>query len=79
MSALLIRIFETDIGKAARWVGHIVNNLGGVRASKLQKQIVDCDLIGARARVLRALVDSPILIERALMPANEENRGAVFK
>jgi hypothetical protein len=46
----------------------IVNPLGGVRAIKSGGQVVDRDLIGARGMLLRALVDSPVLIEDALMP-----------
>ncbi|OQX10068.1 MAG: hypothetical protein BWK73_21240 [Thiothrix lacustris] len=62
---VLIRVCEAYTSKTASWTGEIIHNLGGRKTIKSGGFVVDRDENGARGIFLRALVDSPILIESA--------------
>lgn len=60
---VLVRVCEAYTSKTASWTGEIIHNLGGRKTIKSGGFVVDRDENGARGIFLRALVDSPILIE----------------
>lgn len=62
---VLVRVCEAYTSKTASWTGEIIRNLGGRKTVKSGGFVVDRDENGARGIFLRALVDSPILIEGA--------------
>ncbi|OQX03005.1 MAG: hypothetical protein BWK73_40910 [Thiothrix lacustris] len=62
---VLVRVCEAYTSKTASWTGEVIRNLGGRKTIKSGGFVVDRDENGARGIFLRALVDSPILIEGA--------------
>lgn len=62
---VLVRVCEAYTSKTVSWNGEIIKNLGGRKFIKSGGWVVDRDENGARGTFLRALVDSPILIEGA--------------
>lgn len=61
----LVRVCEAYTSKTASWTGEVIHNLGGRKQIKSGGFTVERDENGARGIFLRALVDSPILIEGA--------------
>lgn len=65
MGKKLVRVCEAYTSKTASWTGEIIKNLGGRKQINSGGFTVDRDENGARGIFLRALVDSPILLEGA--------------
>jgi putative transposase len=64
-SKVVLDVNEAYTSKTVSWTGEIVNNLGGSKTIKSPstQQKMDTDLNGARGVFLRALVDTPWLVE----------------
>ncbi|MDR9898545.1 transposase [Aetokthonos hydrillicola Thurmond2011] len=62
---VVIDVNEAYTSKTVSWTGEVVKNLGGAKIIKSQStaQVMDRDLNGARGIFLRALVDTPWLVE----------------
>ena len=60
----LVRVCEAYTSKTASWTGEMLK-IGGAKVIKSGGVVVNRDINGARGIFLRALVDSPILVEGA--------------
>ena len=61
----LVRVCEAFTSKTASWTGEVIAHLGGLKQIKSGGLVVERDENGARGIFLRALVDSPTLLEGA--------------
>lgn len=60
----LVRVCEAYTSKTASWTGELCN-VGSSKTIRSEGVVVDRDINGARGIFLRALVDSPALIDGA--------------